>query len=48
MKKCLTFCSTDLSREAIFISDLRRRAVSFAISADLDLSSSDILELALQ
>ena len=44
----ITFWSTDLSKEAILISDFLSRAVNFAISAALDLWSSDILEFALE
>ena len=44
----ITFWSTDRSKDAILISDFLSSAVSLAISAALDLWSSDILELALQ
>ena len=46
--KIITFWSTDLSKDAILISDFLSSAVSLAISAALDLCSSDILELALK
>ena len=46
--KIITFWSTDRSKDAILISDFLSSAVSLAISAALDLWSSDILELALK
>ena len=44
----ITFCSSDLSKEATLISAFLKRAVSLAISADFDLWISAILEFALQ